>query len=276
MKWRVVIVSVAIMLVGTTAVIMYFIPHAKASAYLNNTKLETQRLKTSFKNLSQTATGALFEKPDQPPSTVHKLLHDAKNSLDTTRNQLAQFNATKSALPQENHIILSSKYSHAKVISKEVDSMVSQTEEVLKEYEQLLTYLETAHTARAVLEKNIQQLNSYPNLNTLIGRQDITQTMEQELRAALYNLESAHTPSQYKDQQAAFMRTLHDAANGFNTLSRGLATAHDPTIYTGTAQIEAASTQYFAVDIDALYTTTITSPILSDVSELTEKLMQFE
>lgn len=270
------IVSGCVGIICLVLLFLYFIPLVKANNYLNDTKQEIKQLKASFRTLSETTRGPYFEKPDWPPEQAIKMLQDTKETTNATRDQLELFEKTRSHVPQQNNIVLTSKHVRAKIIDSEVDDMVAQTEEVLSDYYELIAYLEAVANARAVFEKNIQQINSYSDLNTLIGKSYLTTAMKDELAAAQQKLQAARIPSQYQDTHNLFLSTFDHAINGFTTLNHGLASAQDKLIYAGAATIESASEQYYTTVVNILYSATIASPTLDEVAELTEKLAPFE
>lgn len=267
-----VIAAVIIMLGGLLAIYSFVSSHVAADRYLGQLNIEANRLEQSYNELAKSSSQTLFSAPDILPEERLEQINQSRETLQKAQDQLDSFREKHRQLGLDKYVISGGQYAKARSASQHADGMYSQSQEVLRNYRELLDYLAAVDKTRIVFESNTKTINKITNFDTYVGRDASVRAMGVQIQESLVNLSKISAPKGLEEAHASMIKTFNTAASGFDMLARGLRATADDQIASGVQKIEAATTVYEATDLNMLYDSIVEGAVLKDLETLPEKL----
>jgi len=259
-------------IIVAAAVVLYtlVVPTAVGRHYLDDIHQSLSTTGEALKKTASSATLPLFTDPDISLSARNDQIRSALQDIKYAEDTLARLEST-SRLVKLPGGDFAHTYRTAEVRHNQSQALVKQSRQVLDEYRNLLTYLQTYTEMQARLDGHLAAFNSIYDFNTLIGNGGSMFSAANELYADADKLRSIPAPAGFEQLTTEGAATLSQAANNFVMLGRGLDLGDDATIYSAVAQLEAIELKNTVEDKDLLVTLADKSPILRELADLPEK-----
>jgi hypothetical protein len=252
-------------------------PGIEAKAYIEHLDAASIQLRSDFNKLSQSTQSQVFNNPDLDSAKRMQELASIKTLIDQTEVQLTSFKSVSDKFLDLHHIGPAyGSFETAKATRESALNTIFQSNDVLKDYNTLISYTEKYEQINTKLNEKFLNFNSLTDLNLLIGRQqEVTQT-SQEMKSYANELKNIPVPIDLKKFNDEAVASINQAARGFDDLAYGLQFANDNNIYYAASEIEQATDKNDTKDNDLFVSVADKSPILKNVVDLPDKLDQFK
>jgi len=262
------------------ACVFYFavLPRILSRHYLSRVQTSAGNLSITYNKLAKSATSEpVLNNPDLSTADQQRNLDSIKRLMAEASQQLLVFSNTAEDLhPPPKVGPFPAGYNRALTIKKAATSMVSQSKDVFGETYDLIAYMETYLNLRDNLSAQLNGFNSITDFNSQIGNSSQFKAIANEIRIYAAQLQQTKTPIDMAQFHQQALMTFNQAASSFDDVAAALASGVDSLIYPAVAQVEQVTAQNEGHDEDIFFNSVTNSPTLVDLSNITDKLDQFE
>jgi hypothetical protein len=220
------------------------IPNRVASRYLQRLETSGDQLKVSFKAVDKTANLNVFNNPDTANQTNLQDLAVVNRQIADCQRQLAAFDKAADDLKHPSLTTSIGTMRKAEVQRAHAHTIVAQSKDVLKQYQQLADYLTTYYGYDKTFEAYTSAANAVSDLSTLAPQTAELSARAEQLHQISVALSSKPAPESYEPLPAAAAPMYQQAADGFTELAGGLSSGSDDRTNNGIALIEAAASTH--------------------------------
>jgi len=248
--------------------------HAEGSVYLEAMRPASAKLKPLCDHLSQASERLLITSgPPLSSEETDTRISELRSKANDVRSELKRFDAVASSYQPSPYLpVIDSQ--KAQTLHTRAVAASAQVREVLDDYDGLLTFLERYYKTNAQFSAQLARFNGLTDLNVLQGTTFTILSTSGDIESQIAELKTMSPPPNLEVVRAQAIATHEKAASGFRALANALSPPIDGLIYAAAGEIESATSENEATS--ALLDTKLqASPILKDVSELSEKISDF-
>lgn len=248
------------------------VPQHDVEAYSVRVSSGAQALHREFTALETTTQRGVFDDPDTLPLTrlddlqaIETQLASARAAVDTYRRQVESYEKAQ-------YTSFTGRYDQADRMKQDVDDMTAQSLEVMQQYEEVVGFLIAASQAQQAIEEKLASVNAIVDFNELAGRHDDIYAWARQVREARAAFEAVQAPPEYASVRQGILDRSSQLAGGLEGIAYGLYTAIDSYIYGAAQEVERTTVAYESSDRQLVFSSSQSSQVLRNVSELSDKL----
>jgi len=246
-------------------------PNQIADHYSHNLSAATQPLDSCFRQLSKTTTYKVFNNPDISLATKRKELQQASDTIKQCREQLHMFEAQASQLQPLPLASPTKKYHAANVQKERAYDVISQSKDVLEQYQTLVANLDAYLARVGDFVQYTDAINRVTDLAALTNKFPELNNQAAVLHNHAKQLRKSKQTALYGQLAANTADMFDQAADGFDFLAAGAVTTGDAQLDTGIQLIESATNTYDTTIKNSFFKLTQDSYVLQQVTELPDK-----
>lgn len=249
-----------------------FLPSKINNGYRSQINGSATQLKDSFGELERSTGLPLFADPDASSAAKQESAVRLKAAIADAKKDLGSLEKTAGSLEASPYLAFSKNYRKAKVLQEKTHWTISQSQAVIKEYENIINFLEPYNKIKDDFTERLAAFNSVPNLNVYAGRSKDIRALARATSDNKEQLQRLQAPPGLDQIKQETLKTLEQAEKGFQDLAVGLGAANDSRIYAAVRDIEEASLNNETTD-NSVYRSSIENSLrIMNVQQITEKL----
>lgn len=265
------VVGTFIILMGVVAYEVV-LPEIIAKRYIAELHSSAQRLRTDFENLSGGTDTPLLNNPGVPIEERKFGAEMLKKTLSDSKNHLAELQIKTQSLHTLPYSGYTSTYGQAVALQERSERVILQATDVLNEFSSTITFLESYTSTIDATQAAIDQFNQTTDLSVLTSQSATQRQIASQIRQDADTLQNTATPKDFEAVKIATIRTLQQAADGFDELAGGLELGAEAQIDQAALKIETAGQQLASTDSSSYIGIADQSRSIRSVHELNEKL----
>jgi hypothetical protein len=267
-------ITVVVLVCAFIAIALYQIiaPHRAASDYLSRLQSSGNQLKATFKVIDKTNNLNVFNNPDTAAQTSTQDLATIDSDIQDCQRQLAAFSQVANSLKQPPLTISVGDMHKAKVQQVNAHTIVTQSQDVLYQYQQLSDFLKAYYGYEETFKSYTSAIDSVSDLSTLTSQTAQLNAQAAQLQQISETLASQTPPEGYEQLTTAAAPMYQQASQGFSELASGLADGSDDQTNAGIALIEAAVNTHDSSVSNLPTTLDNNAYVFQQVDELPDKI----
>ncbi len=276
-KWLFISLPV-VAIIGATVYYHEAILEPDGKQYVSSMKREISDLDKHYHRVSSISEKLLLEPPNPSFENRTKDIQTLTDEVRGLRANLDSFKQASLDLPTRPYGFISTNYSKSMELKRLSEAAVGQTNEVLDEYSELLTFLTSYYATRQQLDTELSSFNSLTDLNILAGRSSELEQIASRLDKQATELAKLTPPRGLEGITQRTVTLHHKVASGFRELASSLSPPIDAAIYSAASRLEELSNESSQLGDSELDSALEKSPVVisvGDLPEITDRFIRF-
>lgn len=249
-----------------------FFPEMNAGQYQDRVKQAAIQLEKKLRVIENTTTLSLIDDPSAALSIKQNDARITKAAMQDIQADITKLQDASGELKQSPYTGFTIQYRKAQALQERSKATIKQIQDALKEYTELVAFLEFYAGAQDRLKKELDDFNSKTDLNVYAGQGGDIRAIATRIRQDAAVLEKQPIPRDLINFRSTLLATHLRAADAFDDLANGLTVVVDAIIYSAATEIESVTAQQDTI-IQKTYEETLRqSRTVKDVQEIVEKL----
>lgn len=219
-------------------------PNQDAKAYHGRLEVASQPLNDCFKKLGDTTQQDIFYAPDIDLKLKISNVNAIRTQVTACRGQIDEFNKTVQSLLSFKLAGYTSTYRSAQLDQRHAVEMISQSEDVMNQYDEVAAFLQQYYGHLATFLAALDSLNKAEDSNTLSNDNGYLTQQAASLRAQATAMRALDPPLGFKPSRDTAATMIDNMATGFESLGKGYDTYSDSLKSLGYKQIDDAVGMY--------------------------------
>lgn len=269
-----VVILVIVSVLAITAVGYYelFFPDTNAGQYEDRVQQAANSLQKRLQTLENTTTLSIIDDPTAPSAMKQANVRVIKAAIHDVQTDITKLREASQGLHKSPYTGFTNQYKKAEALQQKTQESITQIQDALREYTQLVTFLEFYMNVQDYLKKEIDDFNKETDLNIYAGRGGAVRAIAAKIRQDAAALEKQPIPRELTNFRSTLLALHLRAATAFDNFANGLNAASDFLIYNAAPEIEAVGRELDNT-IQTTYETSIQeSRVIKDIREISEKL----
>lgn len=239
---RKVLIGIGVLaIVGGIAFYEAVLPVHAGRTYLGRLNAAGKPLHSCLVKVSNTTQANVFNNPDESSAANLQEISGIDATVTSCQNQLKNFDKISHQLSHWPLSGYTSSYHDAEVRQSQAKTIVSQSDDVLRQYRQVTSFLHTYFDYDMTFVQYETAVNNVSNLDTLVSNIGQLENESQVLKQNADKLSATNAPQGYQPLTTAAAAIYRQASDGFATLASGLVQNNDNLKDAGIQGIEAAT-----------------------------------
>lgn len=247
-------------------------PNTIANDYSKRLNAEASRTEKCFENLTKTTELDIFYAPDVKLDTKQKNIATIRQQINTCRQRVATFETVTKGLPTMRFAGYTPTFKEAKVTQRQALDVVGQSNDVMNQYDRMVTFLGNYYTEVDTFLKYTDQLSTLDTGIVTAANAKALEDQATDLETMAKDMRTMDAPNEFSDTKTMTADMFDKAATGFKDVRYGYVNYADTYTTLGFTQVDEALKSYDSTIVNSPFDKLTSSYIPKQVMQLPNKI----